>query len=599
MSQARRNLWRCPVDNCHHEFLGESASQVAKHIDDFHARGYSVKIQYQKAGVRKYRDIPIPRIQDLLACFDDCARTSHSIETLKDHLMRKHSKHFQVVDYSVSEGPIIPDPAISRTQSQPSPASRPSIRRIDFTTLAPTPSRSQRSFAKALKIRPITQFAPPPGKRGGPPGLPHRPLTQYSHPLQTGAITNTHLPLTPSFNQFPNSQGSSPRSLPPVESLAQFPASPDEVESPSSSPRHESSPGPPKRRRLLRISQRASLPLVNILENSNARRRFRADPVLTQERQTLVTHHSLSSSKSRGGSPSLSESEDRMDHTPDVLPPSSLTQSRSNSPTALRSADLRLPNMVIDSPPAAPVSSLLKRFHSPSATPSSNKRFKGEAAPSFIHSVFSSTQELLTSPFRSQSRVRHCTPPIPCPEQPRRSSSRANGWRDLLSSKFLSPEPASTFPGSLRASLEYSLGDSPPAVTGNLTKQELVAVLQDHEEKIGLKLDAAVSKLEAGFFRELHFLCNSRESESGAKTTRVKPSTSAQSVNSRALVPSNPAHVALSSPLMQLHHRQTTCIQGPTRLLTRIRDDHRVVLQPPAVNLNRQRPATAIASSLG
>ncbi|KAJ7922371.1 hypothetical protein B0H13DRAFT_126005 [Mycena leptocephala] len=265
--------------------------------------------------------------------------------------------------------------------------------------------------------------------------------------------------------------------------------------------------------------------------------------MVTQERQTLVTPRSMSSSKSRGHSPSQSESEHGMDHTAGVPPPSSLTQSRSNSPTAWRSADLRLSNM-IDPPPTAPVSSLLKRPLSPSATPSSNKRFKGEAAPSFIRRVFSGTQALLMSSFRSQSRVRHRTPPSPCPEQPR-SSSRADGRRDFLSSQFLSPEPALTSPKSLRASLENSLGDSLPTVTRTLTKRELIVILQDHEEKIGLKLDAAVSKLEAGFFRELHFLRNSRESESGAKTTRVKPPALA---HSRTPVPSDPTHVALSSP---------------------------------------------------
>ncbi|KAJ6537129.1 hypothetical protein B0H19DRAFT_1270790 [Mycena capillaripes] len=327
---------------------------------------------------------------------------------------------------------------------------------------------------------------------------------------------------------------------------------------------------------------------------------------LTMDHTPDVVSLAQSRLRSRGGSPSPSESEDRMDHTPNVM---SLARSPSNSQTGLRSADVWLSDMVIDSPPAAPVSSLLKRCHSPSVTPSNSKRFKREAAPSFIHRLFSNTQALLTSPFRSQSRVHHHTPPSPCPEQVGRSSSRADGWRDSFNSQFLSPELVSTIPGSARASSEDSLGDSPSAVTGNLTKQELIAILQDHEKKFGLKLDAAVSKLdaavskldaavsklEAGAFRELHFLRNSRESESGAKTTRVTPSASAQSANSRTLVPSDPAHVALWSPAHTAAPPADELHTGSDRFV----DSHsRRSLSRVATPDGQSQPATASNDSL-
>ncbi|KAJ7922370.1 hypothetical protein B0H13DRAFT_126001 [Mycena leptocephala] len=186
MSLARRKLWRCPVENCYHQFYGESASQVAEHVDDFHARGYSVKIRYEKTGVTKYRgvlqptgkleflmpsDIQIRRIRDLLPCFGACARTSHSMQTLRDHLQRQHFERFQVINYSVSEGPIIPDPAISLAQSKPSPVSQPAIRRIDFTTFAPTLSRSQRPIGNALKIGPSPNLSVVPASGEGSQGL--------------------------------------------------------------------------------------------------------------------------------------------------------------------------------------------------------------------------------------------------------------------------------------------------------------------------------------------------------------------------------------------------------------------------------------------
>jgi hypothetical protein len=111
--------------------------------------------------------------------------------------------------------------------------------------------------------------------------------------------------------------------------------------------------------------------------------------------------------------------------------------------------------------------------------------------------------------------------------------------------------------------LEDSLGNSLPAVTSHLTKHELVVILQDHKEKIGLKLDTAISKLEARLFQELYLLLSSPESESGAKAMMKKPSASAQIVDSQTLgasdlhfldasqiltVCSTPVHVALLRP---------------------------------------------------
>ncbi|KAJ7437535.1 hypothetical protein FB451DRAFT_1378589 [Mycena latifolia] len=414
----------------------------------------------------------------------------------------------------------------------------------------------QGSVNEGNRLRPIREWdlphPPAPKKRGlhgsftnanlpmespsHPPTLHARhPPSQSPDPFPAGQIPHSGSwsgPQTSSASYMDILQGgnqddktfrmvSSPQYLSPIASRGELSASPDEIESPSSSAAGDPLP-PRKRRRYRVISQRSQLNLEDLLQDSDARRSIRRDLTQAQGRQTPVTP---GSSSFQGDSPSPSESEDPIDPTP---PPSSLTASNSNSPPASSS------NTETILVPDTPVPSPLKRAHSPLATASRNKRVKGEGGPSVFQRVLSSAQTLLKMPFSSRRDARQSSP---------RSSSLAAGRNPPPSAL----QRTSTSSKSPCISAEDSLGNRPPTIAGNLTKQDIVEILQDHEAKIGLRLDAAVSGLEAVVSQKLDFLLKSWPSEPGSTASRERSAASAQSDSFRALAPSNPAHVGLSS----------------------------------------------------
>ncbi|KAJ7256756.1 hypothetical protein C8J57DRAFT_1235611 [Mycena rebaudengoi] len=261
--------------------------------------------------------------------------------------------------------------------------------------------------------------------------------------------------------------------------------------------------------------------LVPASEDECERRRFplrlRPEEVFSSEEEEIepiVLPASTQPSESLGGSPASSDT--KLSHT--AIPRDSASDGPySDNPSSLFFAEFNfyvqyageplllcsVSGLQIDCSKAGssfvtPASSPLKRLPSSLATPSP-KRHKGEPTPSVFSKVFSGVRSLISSPFRSQPKVRHSTPPSPSPEHPRLVDGRNN----RPSSQFLPSQPAQNSPEPSQVLWDI-VGHSSSAVTDQLSKQALLAHSAEHREKIRLKVNAAFSALEDAFVGSQH-----------------------------------------------------------------------------------------------